>query len=93
MVREDIIQALLTRRKMSYLKAKSLVNLVLDSIAEELPNGPVCIVGFGCWVVKPLDHLGRNWKTGEVVRVKQNIVQFLLSDEFEETLNTDVYFD
>ncbi len=78
---------------MSYPRAKALVNLVLDSIIEEIPNGPVCIVGFGCWVVKPLNHLGRNWKTGESIKVETKIVHFMTSHEFQETLSTDVYFD
>ena len=93
MTKEDLVNAILTKRRMHRTKARSLVSLVFKSIVEEVANGPVCIVGFGCWILEPIERIGWNFQTNQQVKVSTNVVRFLLSEEFQDRLNEDFYFD
>ena len=72
MTKQQLIDRVAQRRKISKTVAKRAVDLVFDGMTEELAKGGrVEIRGFGSFQVRRYDsYKSRNPKTGESVEVK-----------------------
>ena len=91
LVREDIAKRMSAELGFSFRQAQRITNAVVAQMANELrkPNGKVKISGFGTFeavVRKP--RLGRNFQTGEPVRVAAaRTVRLVPSRLLKATLN------
>lgn len=78
MNKSELIEALASHNSLTYKKAEEIVNIIFDSMADTLTDGGrIEIRGFGSFVVKDYDaYMGRNPKTGEVIKVKPKKLPF-----------------
>lgn len=78
MNKSELIEALSLQQDLTYKKAEEIINLMFDTMTEELINGGrIEIRGFGSFVVKDYkSYVGRNPKTGEAIQVKTKKLPF-----------------
>jgi integration host factor subunit beta len=78
MNKSELIEQLAANKNLTYRKAEEIVNLVFDSMLEELAKGGrIEIRGFGSFVVKDYkSYQGRNPKTGESITVQPKRLPF-----------------
>jgi len=78
MNKSELIEALAIEKDLSHKKAEEIVNLIFDSMKQALvENDRIEIRGFGSFVVKDYkSYLGRNPKTGEIIKVKPKKLPF-----------------
>lgn len=92
MNKSELVEALSERENLTYKKAEQIVNLVFDSMAEALiENDRIEIRGFGSFMVKDYKaYMGRNPKTGEVIKVKPKKLPFFkVGKELRERVNRE----
>jgi integration host factor subunit beta len=78
MNKSELIEALSLEKDLTHKRAEQIINLIFNSMAEELSNdGRIEIRGFGSFVVKEYKaYTGRNPKTGETIHVKDKKLPF-----------------
>jgi integration host factor subunit beta len=78
MNKSELVEQLAARKNLTYRKAEEIVNLVFDSMLDELAKGGrIEIRGFGSFIVKDYKaYLGRNPKTGESIMVQPKRLPF-----------------
>jgi integration host factor subunit beta len=78
MNKSELIEQLAANKNLTYRKAEEIVNLVFDSMLDELAKGGrIEIRGFGSFVVKDYkSYQGRNPKTGESIMVEPKRLPF-----------------
>ncbi|MBN2643859.1 MAG: integration host factor subunit beta [Desulfuromonadaceae bacterium] len=78
MNKSELVEALSLEKDLTYKRAEEIVNLIFDSMTEELvQGGRIEIRGFGSFVVKDYkSYTGRNPKTGEAIQVKDKKLPF-----------------
>lgn len=78
MNKSELIEALSLQQNLTYKKSEEIINLMFDTMTEELVNGGrIEIRGFGSFVVKDYkSYVGRNPKTGEAIQVKTKKLPF-----------------
>ncbi|ABQ26330.1 HU family DNA-binding protein [Geotalea uraniireducens] len=78
MNKSELIEALATKKGLSYKKAEEIINVIFDSMTNALLDGDrIEIRGFGSFVVKGYQaYTGRNPKTGESIAVKSKKLPF-----------------
>ncbi|MDY0291462.1 MAG: HU family DNA-binding protein [Desulfuromonadaceae bacterium] len=78
MNKSELVEALSLEKDLTHKRAEQIVNLIFDSMTEELRNlGRIEIRGFGSFVVKDYKgYTGRNPKTGETIQVKDKKLPF-----------------
>lgn len=90
MNKSELVEALAIEKNLTYKKSEEIVNIIFDSMAEELADsGRIEIRGFGSFVVKDYKaYMGRNPKTGEVIKVKPKKLPFFkVGKELRERVN------
>jgi integration host factor subunit beta len=90
MNKSELVEALADQKDLTYKKSEEIVNIVFDSMAETLIRGSrIEIRGFGSFVVKDYKaYVGRNPKTGEVIKVKPKRLPFFkVGKELRERVN------
>jgi len=90
MNKSELVEALSIEKNLTYKKAEEIVNIIFDSMADELSDsGRIEIRGFGSFVVKEYKaYMGRNPKTGEVIKVKPKKLPFFkVGKELRERVN------
>jgi integration host factor subunit beta len=90
MNKSELVEALANENGLTYKKAEEIVNLIFDSMAETLSDGGrIEIRGFGSFVVKDYkSYMGRNPKTGEVIKVRPKRLPFFkVGKELRERVN------
>ena len=90
MNKSELVEALADQKDLTYKKSEEIVNIVFDSMAETLIRGNrIEIRGFGSFVVKDYKaYVGRNPKTGEVIKVKPKRLPFFkVGKELRERVN------
>lgn len=90
MNKSELVEALASERDLTYKKSEEIVNIIFDSMAETLAQGGrIEIRGFGSFVVKDYkSYMGRNPKTGEIIRVKPKKLPFFkVGKELRERVN------
>jgi integration host factor subunit beta len=91
MNKSELVEALAAENGLTYKKAEEIVNLIFDSMAETLSDGGrIEIRGFGSFVVKDYkSYLGRNPKTGEMIKVRPKRLPFFkVGKELRERVNS-----
>ena len=91
MNKSELVEALADQKDLTYKKSEEIVNIVFDSMAETLIRGNrIEIRGFGSFVVKDYKaYVGRNPKTGEVIKVKPKRLPFFkVGKELKELVNS-----
>ena len=78
MNKSELVEALASRKELTYKKAEEIVNILFDSMSDTLVNGGrIEIRGFGSFVVKDYKaYQGRNPKTGQIIEVKPKKLPF-----------------
>ncbi len=78
MNKSELVEALSIKKNLTYKKSEQIVNLIFDSMAQALiDNDRIEIRGFGSFMVKDYKaYMGRNPKTGEVIKVKEKKLPF-----------------
>ena len=78
MNKSELIEALATKKGLSYKKAEEIINAIFDSMSDALlADDRIEIRGFGSFVVKSYEsYMGRNPKTGESIAVKPKKLPF-----------------
>src|SRR5512139_86322 len=90
MNKSELVEALANENGLTYKRAEEIVNLIFDSMAETLSSGGrIEIRGFGSFVVKDYkSYMGRNPKTGEVIKVRPKRLPFFkVGKELRERVN------
>jgi integration host factor subunit beta len=90
MNKSELVEALANERNLTYKKSEEIVNIIFDSMAVELTDsGRIEIRGFGSFVVKDYKaYMGRNPKTGEVIKVSPKKLPFFkVGKELRERVN------
>ncbi len=90
MNKSELVEALANENGLTYKRAEEIVNLIFDSMAETLSDGGrIEIRGFGSFVVKDYrSYMGRNPKTGEVIKVRPKRLPFFkVGKELRERVN------
>jgi integration host factor subunit beta len=90
MNKSELVEALANEKSLTYKKSEEIVNIIFDSMAEELADsGRIEIRGFGSFVVKDYKaYMGRNPKTGEVIKVRPKRLPFFkVGKELRERVN------
>lgn len=90
MNKSELVEALANENGLTYKRAEEIVNLIFDSMAETLSEGGrIEIRGFGSFVVKDYrSYMGRNPKTGEVIKVRPKRLPFFkVGKELRERVN------
>ena len=90
MNKSELVEALASERDLTYKKSEEIVNIIFESMAETLSQGGrIEIRGFGSFVVKDYkSYMGRNPKTGEIIRVKPKKLPFFkVGKELRERVN------
>ena len=88
--KSQLTQQLAEAMHLSVREAASLVNTIVDAMAEALERGDsIEIRGFGSFVVKSYDtYTGRNPKTGEQITVKPKKLPFFkVGKDLREQVN------
>jgi integration host factor subunit beta len=91
MNKSELVDALASEKNLTYKKAEEIVNIIFDSMASTLADGGrIEIRGFGSFVVKDYKaYMGRNPKTGEVIKVNPKKLPFFkVGKELREKVNT-----
>ncbi len=92
MNKSELVEALASERDLTYKKSEEIVNIIFDSMADTLARGGrIEIRGFGSFVVKDYkSYMGRNPKTGEIIRVKPKKLPFFkVGKDLRERVNTE----
>lgn len=78
MNKSELIESLSLEKDLTYKRAEEIVNMMFDSMTEELiDGGRIEIRGFGSFVIKDYkSYVGRNPKTGEAIQVKTKKLPF-----------------
>ena len=78
MNKSDLINTIAEQAKLQHKTAEEVVNLIFDSMSQELVSGGrIEIRGFGSFVVREYDsYKGRNPRTGESIEVKPKKLPF-----------------
>jgi integration host factor subunit beta len=90
MNKSELVEALATEKGLTYKKSEEIVNIIFDSMTQELAEGGrIEIRGFGSFVVKDYRaYMGRNPKTGEVIKVNPKKLPFFkVGKELREKVN------
>jgi integration host factor subunit beta len=90
MNKSELVEALANENGLTYKRAEEIVNLIFDSMADTLGDGGrIEIRGFGSFVVKDYkSYMGRNPKTGEVIKVRPKRLPFFkVGKELRERVN------
>jgi integration host factor subunit beta len=90
MNKSELVEALASENGLTYKRAEEIVNLIFDSMADTLgAGGRIEIRGFGSFVVKDYkSYMGRNPKTGEVIKVRPKRLPFFkVGKELRERVN------
>lgn len=90
MNKSELVEALSNQKDLTYKKSEEIVNVIFDSMAAELAKGGrIEIRGFGSFVVKDYkSYMGRNPKTGEMIKVKPKKLPFFkVGKELRERVN------
>ena len=91
MNKSELVEALAARNGLTYKKSEEIVNIIFDSMSDALTTGGrIEIRGFGSFVVKDYQaYMGRNPKTGEVIKVKPKKLPFFkVGKELREKVNS-----
>jgi len=92
MNKSELVESLANAKDLTYKKSEEIVNLIFDSMSKTLvEGGRIEIRGFGSFVVKDYKaYMGRNPKTGEVIKVKPKKLPFFkVGKELRERVNCD----
>jgi integration host factor subunit beta len=92
MTKTELIQALAEQMEMSAKEAKSIVDTILEAMADALASGHnVEIRGFGSFQVRDYDsYVGRNPKSGKEIQVAPKKLPFFKAGkELREQLNNN----
>ena len=84
LTKDSLAEGLNQKLNFPVAEAKELVEMLLESIKEQLETGaPVKISGFGSWTVKEKKaRRGRNPKTGETIEISaRRVVVFHASSK------------
>lgn len=78
MNKSELVEALASKKELTYKRAEEIVNILFDSMSDTLvKGGRIEIRGFGSFVVKDYKaYQGRNPKTGQVIEVKPKKLPF-----------------
>lgn len=78
MNKSELIEALATKKGISFKKAEEIVNSIFDTMTQALVEGDrIEIRGFGSFVVRDYEsYTGRNPKTGDPIEVKPKKLPF-----------------
>jgi integration host factor subunit beta len=78
MNKSELVEALSQKKNLTYKKAEQIVNLIFDSMSQSLVDRDrIEIRGFGSFMVKDYkSYLGRNPKTGEIIKVEEKRLPF-----------------
>ena len=90
MNKSELVEALANENGLTYKRAEEIVNLIFDAMADTLSEGGrIEIRGFGSFVVKDYrSYMGRNPKTGEVIKVRPKRLPFFkVGKELRERVN------
>ena len=90
MNKSELVEALANENGLTYKRAEEIVNLIFDAMADTLSSGGrIEIRGFGSFVVKDYkSYMGRNPKTGEVIKVRPKRLPFFkVGKELRERVN------
>jgi integration host factor subunit beta len=90
MNKSELVEALANENGLTYKRAEEIINLIFDSMADTLSSGGrIEIRGFGSFVVKDYkSYMGRNPKTGEVIKVRPKRLPFFkVGKELRERVN------
>jgi integration host factor subunit beta len=90
MNKSELVETLANENGLTYKKAEEIVNLIFDAMADTLTaGGRIEIRGFGSFVVKDYkSYMGRNPKTGEVIKVSPKRLPFFkVGKELRERVN------
>lgn len=90
MNKSELVEALANEKNLTYKRSEEIVNIIFDSMAAELTDsGRIEIRGFGSFVVKDYKaYMGRNPKTGEVIKVSPKKLPFFkVGKELRERVN------
>lgn len=90
MNKSELVEALANEKDLTYKRSEEIVNIIFDSMAEELASGGrIEIRGFGSFVVKDYKaYMGRNPKTGEVIKVRPKRLPFFkVGKELRDRVN------
>lgn len=90
MNKSELVEALANEKNLTYKRSEEIVNIIFDSMAAELSeSGRIEIRGFGSFVVKDYKaYMGRNPKTGEVIKVRPKKLPFFkVGKELRERVN------
>ncbi|MFO7831386.1 MAG: HU family DNA-binding protein [Desulfuromonadaceae bacterium] len=91
MNKSELVEALSLEKDLTHKRAEQIVNLIFNSMAEELNNdGRIEIRGFGSFIVKDYKaYTGRNPKTGETIQVEDKKLPFFkVGKELRERVNS-----
>ncbi len=90
MIKSELIQALAEQQNLSVHEAKSIVNTILETMADALVRGDnVEIRGFGSFQVREYaSYTGINPKTGTKTKIKPKKLPFFkVGKELREQVN------
>lgn len=90
MNKSELVEALASKKNLTFKKSEDIVNIIFDSMSETLSkSGRIEIRGFGSFIVKDYKaYMGRNPKTGEVIKVKPKKLPFFkVGKELRERVN------
>ncbi|MFO7812221.1 MAG: HU family DNA-binding protein [Pelovirga sp.] len=78
MNKSELVEALSQKKNLTYKKAEQIINLIFDSMSQSLiDRDRIEIRGFGSFMVKDYkSYLGRNPKTGEIIKVEEKKLPF-----------------
>ncbi len=91
MNKSELIDALSLQQNLTYKMSEEIVNLMFNSMTEELVDGGrIEIRGFGSFVVKDYkSYVGRNPKTGEAINVgTKKLPFFKVGKELSERVDS-----
>ena len=90
MNKSELVEALAGDKNLTFKKSEEIVNIVFDAMGAELAQGGrIEIRGFGSFMVKDYKaYMGRNPKTGEIIRVHPKKLPFFkVGKELRERVN------
>ena len=92
MNKSELIAAFADEMGIPEFKARKIVETILDGMSEALARGEgVELRGFGSFSIRNYDvYIGRNPKTGEVIKVKPKRLPFFkVGKELREAVNSN----
>jgi len=90
MNKSELVEALASEKDLTYKRSEEIVNIIFDAMSKELADGGrIEIRGFGSFVVKDYKaYMGRNPKTGEVIKVRPKRLPFFkVGKELRDRVN------